>query len=68
MDAVSIAAEGGSTMADVISAFTTAAGTIVTNLTTLVGDLVPVLLPALALLIVVRMGIKVINRVTGGRG
>lgn len=68
MDAVSVAAEGGSAMSDVISAFTTAAGVIVSNLTTLVGDLVPVLLPALALIIVVSMGIRVIKRITGGRG
>lgn len=65
MDAVSVAAEGSSSMDLITNAFTSGAGQIATDLGSLIGGIVPVALPVLGLTIAVGMGIAVIRKVTG---
>ena len=52
-------------MEEITTAFTTGAGTIVSNLTDLVAGIVPVALPILGVVIAVGMGIKIIKKVAG---
>lgn len=53
-------------MADIITAFTTASGSIATNMSDLISGIVPAALPVLGFIIAVRMGIRVIKQVTNG--
>lgn len=53
------------TMADVVTALTTAMGTVATGALDAIEGLVPVAAPVLGAIIVVKIGIKVFRRVSG---
>lgn len=57
--------EAATTMASVVSALTTAMGTVATNSLDAISGVIPVAAPVLGAILIIKIGIRAFNKVTG---